>query len=404
MGELMRYESTGHGMRRSSDGKGMKFGPGSVLGIGVLYSKSHPEGWKWVDEMANGVPLVGAVPPVTIIATTNVKVAFFTIHQYEKLFGPTSSFYFFSTKEMTDFIDRSRRQSESTEGAPRRMSELQEISENEVLDNIDDKISYSLEYFDRVEVVSQIALGSIAIGYKKGSGSVKTASDHLEDDHDDEEKGSTSPNVSSAPSPPQSLTSSAVANAPVPASGASVTVTSSSPPQRDLLHNKADGKYVLKTISKAIASRQKQENHVLGEANSLASFRHPFIAKLYGKFQTPNDLVLVLERVSGGDLWSVMYEENDAPRVDRLGGHFLSLDLVRFYIASLISALEYMHRQGVAYRNLKPENVLIDDKGYIRLVGFGFAKKYPFDDGTDVQQFRSYTFCGTLGTFTGIST
>jgi serine/threonine protein kinase len=229
-------------------------------------------------------------------------------------------------------------------------------------------------------------LGSIAIAHKKevaaSDDSAKTALSETDDHHETRHSNHDADDAVTTTATESSLHEHHEAAAIAPDDGAPVLI---------------QGRFVLKIISKAIASRQKQEVHVMAEAQALKSLKHPFLCRLYGKFQTPKDLVLVLERVSGGDLWCVMYEATDVPRVSRMGGSYLSLDLVRFYIASLILALEFMHQRGTAFRNLKPENVLIDDRGYVRLVGFGFAKKYPFTDDSGVQQHRSFTFCGTLG-------
>lgn len=65
-------------------------------------------------------------------------------------------------------------------------------------------------------------------------------------------------------------------------------------------------------------------------------------------------------------------------------------DLARFYVAGIVLALEYLHNNNIVYRDLKPENVLIDQQGYIKLGDFGFAKV--LSEGG-----RTYTFCGTPG-------
>ena len=59
----------------------------------------------------------------------------------------------------------------------------------------------------------------------------------------------------------------------------------------------------------------------------------------------------------------------------------------RFYAACVVEAFDYMHTQGIIYRDLKPENLVLDDKGYLKVTDFGFAKEV---------QDRTFTLCGTL--------
>lgn len=85
-----------------------------------------------------------------------------------------------------------------------------------------------------------------------------------------------------------------------------------------------------------------------------------------------------MEYLSGGRLFYHLQRE----------GKF-SEDKVRFYAAQIVIALHYLHQNGVIYRDLKPENVILDNNGYLKLTDFGIAKK-------EVNGLKkSYTFCGT---------
>lgn len=85
---------------------------------------------------------------------------------------------------------------------------------------------------------------------------------------------------------------------------------------------------------------------------------------------------MLLSYVPGGELFSHL----------RRAGRFTA-DVTRFYIASIILAIEYLHDRDIVYRDLKPENILLDRDGYIKIADFGFAKLIP--DGV------TWTLCGT---------
>lgn len=95
-----------------------------------------------------------------------------------------------------------------------------------------------------------------------------------------------------------------------------------------------------------------------------------------------------------GDLWGVIYET-----IPYCLKGYLDKTLATFYAASLILALDHIHRAGVVYRDLKPENILLDKTGYIRIIDFGFAKSVPYlkadSNGVEKIYSKTYTLCGT---------
>ena len=140
-------------------------------------------------------------------------------------------------------------------------------------------------------------------------------------------------------------------------------------------HQTAPHYFAMKVLEKVTVVRLRQVEHLNSERSTLAQVAHPFIVNLFCTFQDEQNLYLLLEYVQGGELFSHL----------RRAGRF-SPDVARFYAANLILALEYLHNQDIIYRDLKPENLLIDSLGYIKITDFGFAKHV-----TD----RTYTLCGT---------
>ena len=136
----------------------------------------------------------------------------------------------------------------------------------------------------------------------------------------------------------------------------------------------------MKVLKKAsIVRNSKDTAHTKAERNILEEVKHPFIVDLHYAFQTGGKLYLVLEYLSGGELFMHLERE----------GIFLE-ETAAFYSAEIILALEHLHKQGIIYRDLKPENVLLDHSGHIKLTDFGLCKE-AIQDGA-----VTHTFCGTV--------
>ena len=136
----------------------------------------------------------------------------------------------------------------------------------------------------------------------------------------------------------------------------------------------------LKTIHKARLIKENKVQTVLRERNILVKVHHPFIVQIKFAFQNDKKLYIGLEYVPGGELFHLM---QIVPQ--------LSARAIRLYVAEVALALDYIHSLGVIYRDLKPENVLIDQNGHIKLTDFGLAKVV--EDG-DLNG-STKTFCGT---------
>lgn len=139
--------------------------------------------------------------------------------------------------------------------------------------------------------------------------------------------------------------------------------------------------YAMKILSKKLIVKKKEIAHTIGERDILvrtSAAASPFIVGLKFSFQTPTDLYLVTDYMSGGELFWHLQKE----------GRF-NEDRAKFYIAELVLALEHLHDNDIVYRDLKPENILLDANGHIALCDFGLSKANLNNDGT------TNTFCGT---------
>lgn len=140
--------------------------------------------------------------------------------------------------------------------------------------------------------------------------------------------------------------------------------------------------YAMKVLKKAtIVRNQKDTAHTKAERNILEAVKHPFIVDLIYAFQTKGKLYLILEYLSGGELFMHLERE----------GIFLE-DTASFYVAEITLALEHLHRQGIIYRDLKPENILLDAQGHVKLTDFGLCKE-SIDETTVT---HTYVFSKTI--------
>ncbi|KAG7464654.1 hypothetical protein MATL_G00167850 [Megalops atlanticus] len=134
---------------------------------------------------------------------------------------------------------------------------------------------------------------------------------------------------------------------------------------------KATGKmYANKKLNKKRLKKRKGYEGAIIEKRILAKVHSRFIVTLAYAFQTKNDLCLVMTIMNGGDLRYHMYnvdEKNPGFKEPR----------ACFYTAQIICGLEHLHQHRIIYRDLKPENVLLDDAGHVRLSDLGLAVELP---------------------------
>ena len=93
---------------------------------------------------------------------------------------------------------------------------------------------------------------------------------------------------------------------------------------------------------------------------------------LYTTYNDSTNLYMLQELVPGGDFWSILYDSDYLDTTSLGGINYLS---TLFYAANILGGLTYLHENGVTYRNLKPENVVMDAKGYLKLTDFSYAKR-----------------------------
>ncbi|KAK8825224.1 RPS6 protein kinase [Blastocystis sp. ATCC 50177/Nand II] len=137
--------------------------------------------------------------------------------------------------------------------------------------------------------------------------------------------------------------------------------------------------YAMKVLNKAVIKKKNQIEHTKTERNILGKIDHPFIVGMKYAFQTKDKLYFVLDYCPGGELF---YHLGKARK--------FSEERSRFYAAEITLALEHLHKMGIVYRDLKPENVLLTEEGHVRLTDFGLSK-----EGISQADKGAQSFCGT---------
>ncbi|CXJ28669.1 rac-beta serine/threonine protein kinase, putative [Plasmodium berghei] len=143
-------------------------------------------------------------------------------------------------------------------------------------------------------------------------------------------------------------------------------------------HTQSNKLYAMKILKKDNIISQNQFEHTKVEKNILKCVSHPFIVKMYYSFQTSKKLYFILEYCPGGELFFHLSKLTK-----------FTENIARFYISEIIIALQYLHKLNIIYRDLKPENVLLDKNGHIRLTDFGLSKECISDNNS------AKSLCGT---------
>ena len=145
------------------------------------------------------------------------------------------------------------------------------------------------------------------------------------------------------------------------------------------------------SLTQVLASHQ--ERNIMNEKNLLLECSgYPLILTLFQTFNSKDQICMLMEFVQGGELWSLIYEKTTALPRCNLGG--FEIDTAKFYAANVVLVFKHLAEKKIAYRDLKPENLLISSNGYIKMIDFGFAKKFPYVKN-DQKFDKTYTLCGT---------
>ncbi|XP_029687881.1 cGMP-dependent protein kinase 2-like [Takifugu rubripes] len=138
-----------------------------------------------------------------------------------------------------------------------------------------------------------------------------------------------------------------------------------------------DVTFALKCIKKKHIVDTRQQEHIYSEKTILQQTNSAFIIRFFRTFRDDKFVYMLLEACLGGELWSLLRDMS-----------YFDDPTAMFCTGCVLEAFDYLHAMGIVYRDLKPENLLLDARGYVKLADFGFAKKIGLGK-------KTWTFCGT---------
>ena len=132
-------------------------------------------------------------------------------------------------------------------------------------------------------------------------------------------------------------------------------------------------------MSKVKILDRRSEKSILGERDLLSKLHHPFIVNMLFAFQDYENLYLVMDLLTGGDL-----------RYHLCRNRKFTEEETKFFISCIILGLEYIHNNKIIHRDIKPENLVCDENGYIRITDFGVAKVHKEDNSSETSGTPGY--------------
>ena len=140
--------------------------------------------------------------------------------------------------------------------------------------------------------------------------------------------------------------------------------------------------YAMKVLRKAEMVEKEQVAHVRAERDILVEVDHTWVVKMFYSFQDAEALYLVMEFLPGGDLMTLLMKKDTLPE-----------EAAQFYMAETALAIETIHQLGFIHRDIKPDNLLLDSRGHVKLSDFGLCtglqKSHRTDYYRDLSQVSS---------------
>ena len=135
----------------------------------------------------------------------------------------------------------------------------------------------------------------------------------------------------------------------------------------------------MKEMSKAKVVNKKSVESIMNEKRLLTQLKHPFLINMFYAFQDYENLYLVTDLVTGGDLRYAYSQQRK-----------FTEEQTKFFVACCIVGLAYMHSNNVIHRDIKPENLLMEESGYIRITDLGISREWSPDNAKDTSGTPGY--------------